>query len=316
MNYQDLARKIVPYQKIWLNDLMKKSGLLQSALYEPSNLGDRDVQEVFTSVASGNFRNLAGGVTVQDVDTKLVETQLLLLSLAMRINEDYVKRIGGFERAIASRLPALLEGMGQTAAKQLFYGGTTDEADSDGFYGLRKLAINYGNIINKAGTGGTGIYAVKWERGRSSLVYNSMVVGSANDAGSLFSLTQIADGNVISEYNSSTGKEYYFRKALIDTQLALRIATDYCVGAIVNVDSSHKPTLDNLVQLIDMVKGSPTDTVIYVSRLGRRYIRALKEADLMLDPSMNDYSSYVGSIEGVKVMLDENIKDVETDYSA
>lgn len=292
-----------------IDDLVKSSGILQTALVLPSSHGKFHKYKKVSALPTASFRSIGGTYTDQTIDNEIHQLDLKMCGVVQSEDKAICDEIGVRKYFMDNR-PAIMEALGQKMATGIIYGTNSSYGDVSGFIGLHDIADAYGSSYYTdcgGATSTTSIFVVKYARGRSGLVYNSKTVG----AGSLIKTSLISGGNPVLEYiGSGTKKPVY--QILYETDLAWLAASALTVHALVGVDeSTNAPTDLELKKAIDSVKGTAADTFIYTSRMGKRAIESLNNTAMDTTPMNDDFNTLITRYAGIPIVVDENILETE-----
>ena len=313
-----LRKLVVEYGGEGLVDIMshlqKKSGFLQTALAIPANGSWYHKYKRVNALPSWSFNEVNGGVTDQTVNSDLLQLDVKTLKAIMSEDDIICKNWPtGVRGYFEDNYPKFAEALGQKISASVFYGTNSTFGDVSGFLGIHELAKSRSKVVYQA-SGATGyrtsIIAVKFDPTACGLVFNPKVVA---DTQSFMSVDVLNNGNVVAEVtNTTTGAKKAVYQCLYEAAVAFLSATSYDVATITQLDSSHLPTAPYMDLLLDTVKANVDDTIIYTSRAGRRWIRTLKTTALQMGVMDKDYNIQVDFWNGVPIVLDENISEVET----
>lgn len=293
-----------------IQSLLKTSGIMQTAMFTPSTHGAFDKIPVFESLPTASFKAMNGSTTPTAITQAVKQADLIYVKATEHVDADYIKSYkGGIQAYTQSRMPAMTQSIMNKLAQQVYYGATA-EGDTAGFNGLREIAIDNSNYDQIDETDvGTSTYssltAVKWNDSLA-VVYDP----AAMDAGNIVKFEVSGPQFLTSNTSTGAAMKVYVLEAY--SMLALRVADPSNVYSLVNVEvGTNDVTYAKLTQMLDAVRATSGDTVIYCSRPSWRSINSLKLADLDLGPNDPNYTAIVNYIDNIPVVLDENIKSTE-----
>ena len=301
----------VPDDNSILIDLAKASGILQTALVRPSNFGPKHKYKMHNSLPAGTFRSIGGSIVPKITATDSAEIDLWLLETQAEYDYAYIDAYpGGKSGWLADNMPAYLEGLGQSWAKQVIYGGTALADQTTGFVGLHSYAKALSNVTQLSGASGfsTSIFCVRWnEFDGASVRINPAATGN------LVNVMEVNNGAVYSAItDTTTNARMNVYGWLVNAYNTLVVPSKKSVGVITQIDSTHKPTVANMQTLINRVYGGTGDKYIYCNLDGLRYIQELKDGKLNLFTESTNYDVSFGFWGGIPIIVDENILSVET----
>jgi len=304
----------LPDQAAIIDSLTNASGILRTMPFQKASHGLFHKFKVKQALPGGGFRAVNGSIVPHTTQDEVRQIDLKILTDIQQEDKAICEAYpGGVEKYFADELPAFVEGLGQTAARQLIYGTDATFGDEEGFLGLRQYAVQHGNTIDAGGASGsrTTILAVRWKPGVCTGLYNE----SAFVEGNLITVKPLNGGQpVMCVVDIATGAVKPVYQALYEAYFGLLVAADRNVAAYVSLQDAtgKKPTAANLDKLVDLVHGSPEDTFLYCNRLGRRLLWELKDTKMQTLGADTDYNRMIERWNGVPVVLDENIAADET----
>lgn len=294
-----------------IENLVKKSGILKTALAIPSSNGTFHKYKMLDDLPTGTVRTIGGGVVAQV--TSKTPIQLDLKEIYSVCEEDAtIVEETGIQSYFMEEMPIFTEGMGQTVAKLMIYGNDPTFGLADGPLGFHQIAKASGNLVQKGGDTGsrTTIFVVKYRPGRAGcgLVYNDKIM----QAGEIVKARLVNNGNRIVE--NVSGTQYPKYKMDFTSYFAFLSGSNYDVAAITQIQDAtdDRPTAADIDTIIDMVKGTAEDTFIYSSRTGKRLGGMLKDSKLQLGAFDDNYRTRIDFWDGIPWVVDENIRDDET----
>lgn len=309
----------VPDANTILIDLIKASGLLQTGLVLPSNLGNRHRYKYHNTLPAAAFRSLGQGIAPSALNHNWAMIDLWdLASLAQEDKQIIDSYPGGKDGWIIENMAAYLESMGQTAAAQVFYGtlptsslGATNS--TLGFKGLYQYATDFGQVHDcggSASTGTTSIYAVRWEKDNGVSI---RVGGNTKENKELVQVQEIPPSLVVTDTTLNT--QLLVNSWWLNALFTLVVPSKKTVSVLhsVSADTDCAPLASEMDAMLNEVTASSGRVVIYANTLGKSLIANLKEAKLSMYRAEMDYDRMLESYAGVPIALDENILSNETD---
>jgi len=302
-----------------MDQIEKKSGIAMTMGVIPANMDTYHKWKMSGAVATPTLRALGGSVTPSSINDTLQRTDLHEFTLFQQEDWKTVKTLGGgkdqaaAQRFFLSLYPQMLESMLQRIAKQVVYGTNTTFGDTSGlgFKGLHEYAKANSAVTGLSGSPGsrTSIFVVRWNPKFCSGVFNPAVISGVNEI--MTSTVPVFNPNTTSV---TTNAKIPSWESWHTTDLGLMVASNVSVWAITQVDSSHIPTS---AQLMTALRGVHSDrdlanTKIYCNERGRDYIYGLNDANLMSTSMDTTYNNRITTFNGVEIVTDENISDVET----
>jgi hypothetical protein len=303
-------------QPVVMDNLTKHSGILQTAAAQKANFDVWHKYKELSALPTFSVVQSTGGTTAQTVnrEIKKIDLQLFEAHQSEPAKEAEVYP-GGVQKLFQDDSPAWQEAWGQNTARQIIYGTNSTFGNKQGFEGLHQIAKAKSNIVAQlTGTTGsrTSIFAVKWNPNHCAILYNE-ALAQKNEM--FLEIKVLNNGEaVLVVTNTTTGAKQYEYQAIYRGWLGFYSATNYDIAAITQVqdDTGKRPTVAQIDELVDAVKGSSTDTFIYCSRLGKRVIGQLKDTKLSASFADKNYDTRVSYWQDIPVVVDDNILDTET----
>lgn len=304
----------VPEQAAIIDSLTKESGILRTMRFDKASHGLFHKYKVGQALPSGGFRLPNGGIVPHSTLKTMQQEDLKILSdidiVDKAIGESWPGGVAGYFDANTTEF---IEGLGQTAGRQLVYGTDATFGSSDGFLGLRQHAVANSKTINAGGTSGkrTTILAVRWVPGKCCGLYSA----EAAALGNLITATPVNNGALMTMVtDTTTGAVKPVYQVLYEAYTSLLVADSAFVAAYVSVsnETGHTPTASNINALLDLCKSNGSDTYIYCNRYGRSLLYDLKDSKIKTTPADNAYNTMIESWNGARIVLEENISSTET----
>lgn len=300
-------------------DLVKSTGILQTAVVAPANYGNKHKYKRWNAVPAGTFRNFGTGIVPVSLSKDMESLDLWEVSSLMQGDCGEVDaHPGGMQGWFDANINAVLAGMGQTISKQIIYGtelqtGTTYYGSQNGFLGLAQYNVANGSFTeidtNDTNTGyQTSIHFVRWDTdtGASIRVY-------PNAAGQMITTEFLGKALVVTSTTTNAQQPVYswLIKAFMTLVVPAANAA-FMVCGVSNHGTPEVPTAPQLDYALDFVsQGGAGNIAIYCNLDGLSMIRALKYAKMIVDTSNTGINNNVTTWNGVPVLLDTNITSAE-----
>ena len=294
-------------------DLIKKSGILQTMYFVKSSNGAYDIADVAATLPSGEFRKINAGITPSDMDSEMLQIDLFPFSALHQVDKAIAEKYkGGLNQYIKDKSPGYAEGLGQGFAAQCIYGWGSD---ANGFEGLRQIAIKNSKVVDtySSGTGNTYscILAVKWDRNVCTGLFDETDM----KAGKIFVPVIENNGKVVwvADPNDATKKKPVYQFAT-ESFFGMKVLSISNVAVLLGVENvtNYKPTAADLDAILDMVKAEEDgSTFLYMNRTSRGLIDDLKTEKLQLGAKDTEFEARLKTFHGIPIMIDENITQTE-----
>lgn len=299
-----------------IKSLAKKSGFLQVAEAIEASHDRKHKHKRWDALPSPSWVDPGGSQSDTTVNANNYETPLKIL----RANQSEAYDIlvdwpGGPEAYFESQRPAYLESFGQTISVGMFYGNDETHGDVAGPIGLHQVSnANSTKVVNsQAGTSGstTSIFCVKFASGVNGcgILYDKKVSAGSE----IMNTMTLNDGRPVFEKTSFTDDVKKLVYQVTHTaKLAFLSTSVYDVAVYHKLQdaASERPTAAKMDLLIDTVRFDE-QTFLFMNRTSRRMLQLLNDSKLQTTTVSTDYYRYFSSWNGVPIVIDDNILDVE-----
>jgi len=295
-----------------MSHLEKDSGFLQTAQAIPANGNWYHKYKKVDALPTFSFVNVGGSQTDQTVDDNLYQVDIKglgsLQSEPKGVCENWPTGVRGYFSENTAKFAAAF---GQKLSTVAFYGLDSTFGDVSGFKGAHAYAKSYSKVIQRGGATGSrcSIIAIKFDTIGCGLLYNPKIV----QAGDFLEIKVLNNGELVTEVtDTTTGAKKLVYQVSYDGQIALLSSGSYDIAAMTQIDSTHLPTAPLMDQLVDHVRGSTSNTILYLNREARRYVRTLKTTALQMGVMDKNYDIQVDFWNGIPLVLDENLLSTES----
>lgn len=275
--------------------LLEDAPILDMLKWIPATHGLWNVDEVLSDVQGAQFVDLDAPLPEMSVSTGLQTHWVSVMGGYMTVGEDKADQFGGKERYFAKREPKVIRKSGMDTERAIF----------NDFW--RKAALK--NAIKLGGTGNnlSTILIVRFDDSMNTGIYDPTQFNS----GRLLNWKSINGGNLYGIRSDKDGKQvlgYGVRaKGRFGWQL---MEPDRVVKAIVNVDKDNMPTIGQIYDAIDDVRGKPSNTFIFGnSRVLRQVFSKIKEDKVQYANSDSSIKTLIGDIDGFRIVGSHNVSD-------
>lgn len=292
-------------------DLVKRSGMLQTALIRPASDGIKHKYKWMNELPTASFRAIGGSVVPSTISKDKAAIDLWNLVTYLKADyKDVEENPNGKNGWVASNMPGANQGFGQAIAKQCFYGTDPTFGSTAGFLGLHQYAKLNGNVVKQMG-GASGasntLFAVRWDADDGASIRH----GSQPNLINIRDLTPTTPMTTVTD--TTTGAETIDYKWLIDAFFALIIPSKTSVAALTQIDATHAPTVTDINNLIDAVDTGNGNIYLYCNNKVRSMVWNLKDGKLKMVPSDSSYNTMVTNWNGMAdLILDQNLVSTET----
>lgn len=292
-------------------DLIKRSGLLQTALIRPASDGIKHKYKWMNELPAASFRAIGSGVVPSTISKDKAAIDLWNLITYLKADyKDVEENPNGKTGWVGSNLPGAIQGFGQAIAKQCFYGTDPTFGSTSGFLGAHQYAKANSNVVKQMG-GASGssntLFAFRWDGDDGASIRHGAQANLINvrDLTPTIPVTTVID--------TTTGTETIDYKWLIDAFFALIIPSKTSVAALTQIDATHAPTALDVNNLIDAVDTGSGTIYLYCNNKVRNMLWNLKDSKLKLIPSDDSYRVAFPNWNGMAdIVLDQNLLSTET----
>lgn len=294
-------------------DLVKRSGILETAIIRKASHGFKHKYKFFNELPAASFVTIGGSVIPQTISKDRAAIDLWNAITYLKAPfKDVEENPNGKQGWVGANLPAAIEGFGQSLAKQIIYGTDPTFGSTNGFLGLKQYAKINGNVVYALG-GASGsnntLLAVRWDENDGA----SIRIGT-NGSNQLINVRDLTPTTPLpTVVDTTTGAETIDYKWLIEAFLALVIPSKTSVAAITQIDDSHVPTVTQVNDLIDAVDTGSGTIVLYANSKVKNKLYNLKSTALQLVPSDTDFNTRILSWNGMaQLKIEQNLVNNET----
>lgn len=294
-----------------MDDLQKQSTIIATASAITASNGLYHLGRKVTALPTASFSAPGEAVTSTSMSSDVVQSDVIplmcLLEVPKHIADAYKTRTESSPVAqwFADNYMTAYESIGQKIGKVSVYGTDGTFGDAKGFKGLHYYAKSSSNLEQMGGTTGSrcSIFAVKWNPS-----YNTFITGNNIGMGGMpIKMTPCYGGTPYINPD-----KVYVYGMICELPIGLYNASNTSVAAMTQIDSTHLPTAVKMQSIIDKVKGSPSDTVIYCTRQGRAYLSTLMDGKRQLFSADRNYPFSIGQFDGFPVIIEDNMVNTET----
>lgn len=292
-NLKEIAMKFAKKQPKMVDDLTEKTPFLERCRWEAASHGLWNMAEKVTDITGAQFVNADAALPSLNASSELVKVDLTILGGEMEVPQDTAEQLGGAAAYFAKKQPLILKQAGMDTERKLYYDNWLAKA------------IAEGNVLGAgATTGGTySIVAVRMEEGVN--------VG-------LFDPTHFQSGTLLRAEPINNAALYHLRSktgvlgygVAMKGRFGWQNLSEKNVAAIVNIQTGHLPTAAQIDDLITMVRGSASDTMILCHPKARNLaIAPLKAAALQVGVMDKEYNRIIDTWSTVPIIGSYNLYD-------
>jgi len=313
MILSNLLEKYAVQDPAIIDSLTRDHGILTAAEWIAASHNVTHQSKKSTGLKSGSFIALDGSITPQKTDNTIVVTTLkVAASLQEESNKIVDNYPAGKKAYMENNSAEFYEGLGNTIVDMIIYGNsdiTGSPTGANAYDGLRKISDtnSMSQELGGATAKSTSIFAVRFHPKNAGILFSP----EAFAKGQLIKVEPLADGKpttVVTDTSTGAQKVVYQNEY---SSLSAFIAADTkYIAAITQIDDTHAPTINHMETMLDSIK-SDKNSFIFVSRRGRRFLKALKLTYITMTEMSNGIRVSVMDYNGTPVLIEESISDVE-----
>ena len=311
---RDLVVQLASPQAVLVSNLIKQLGVIETAQAGFASDFLRHEFEVAAEDPTAAVRAVNGSIVASTGREILASIQLPEIRLLKEVDRAIIQKYGSIEQYLSDpvRSEQYTRAILQLLDKAMIYGDNATFGVAGAFKGFHQIAKANSKVISQLGgtTGSrTTIFAAHFAPGE-----NQIVIPTMGQSGLIVNAELVGGGTLQAPTdNTTTGARKLNKGGYFWLNAAFQAGSNHAVAAITQIDSSHKPTVALMDELVDAVKGLADGmTFIYCNRRARRYLNALKDTKLSLAPADRNYTTQIAEWDSIPVILDESIVDTET----
>ena len=278
-----------------VDDVLENCPVLDSIPFCESTDGLDHKYETLTAVEGGGLKKQDAEPAKATAVSDLGMLTLGILAFTVEVGVDTLRRMygtsdpqSGLAKYIAQRLPKFVRHNSMAFERQLM--------DL-----LVKYAVASGNAINAGGSGeGYAILATRWVEDEFCGLYNP--AGFAQ-SGFFVARPRYAGGVYVSGGKEVVGMDYY-------CDIDVLLNNKHCIGAICNIDSTHKPTAAQIDEIALMARaGQDGRSLLIMHPKAGVMVRDIKGSLLHMTPADQNVNRSVRAWDVMPIVETYNFGD-------
>lgn len=261
---------------------------LQDAVWLESNQATSHVTTQRTSLPSGTFRKIWGGVSREASSTRQIVEGMCMLE-AYSVVDKFLVDIAPDQTAFrSSEDAAFIEGMGQTFSNCMFtttllapYGDIVAHPERFNGFPKRLGEISRGNVLDNGDTGtdDTSIFVIQWGQNMVHMIYPK-----GSTAG--IKHTDLGEQTVSASDSPATSpSEFQAYRSHFELRAGLVVRDERCIQRIASIHSVHGQTYsfndDTLIRVLNNMPFNGKGAKIYCNKTIKTQI------DILVKDKMN-----------------------------
>jgi hypothetical protein len=288
--FRELSIQYAKKQPKQVSTILEKAPILDIWPFMEASHGLWNVYEEETEVTGAQFIELDSVLPEVGTVTGLKRINLGIMGGKMTVLEDRAKLLGGRDAYFAKRMPSVLKKTGQTTEFSLVYDN------------LRRYALaTSGRAVSCGGSSNAGysMIFVRFEEGVTTGLYSP----DGFKQGAMLHSLAINGGNLYER--QADGKLCYGVR--LKGYFGMQIADPRTVFALVNIDSSNKPTEDEIDDALAAVRADEGNTYILCHRRCRNFLNQFKEDRLEMRVNEKHFSRSFTHWDDVPILTSYNM---------
>lgn len=302
--WRDVAIEKATKQPEMVDYLLQSNPILANMPMKSTSNGVNHVYEELLSVTEGQIVDMDEALPYVDTDSELKQTNVSAMGGKIIVGEDKARMLGGPGSYFSSKLPKVIQKTGNSLEQTVIYNNL--RAGALAAYANAALADNTDHAINAGGTGAAlnSIICVKWDSDDTTGLFNPEGFGN----GLLFDMLPLSGGNV---YTHSDGREIFGMR--MKSHFGVLTANPRNLGTIVNIDASNIPTEDEIDTILEAVRATSFDSILYMAPKVLRLLRQYKDSALRMGVADKNFDRQIDEWNGIPILTSYNfLKDGET----
>ncbi len=288
LSYADKQEKIV-------DPLQREAPFFQNLPCMETSKMDKNIFEIVKDVAVPTVNDFDAPLPKLYANTELNYASLAKIGGRIELPLDKCRMLGKDE-LISKQMPIILNRAGQAFDKAFIYNS------------LRKFCIEHtadGCVTNAGGgdSGGYSMVGITWGEGENYGLFKPALSGQK-----MFDVYALDGGNITNIFDNA-GKAisgYIIEMVMF---LGIQIARTDRIHSIVNIDASHLPTFNDLLDMVYDIGGYGDNSVVFAHpKLIYKLRNAYMGDNLHKDGFTMDADGNL-RIDKVRVVQDPNMKD-------
>lgn len=285
MSYTDKQQQII-------DPFFKETPLFKSMPCIEASKGAINTFEKVKDVAIPEFVNYDSPLPVISASTELGYATIGKIGGSLNLPLDKCRLLGK-EKMLASQLPLIFNRTGQAFDYSYMYNS------------LKAFCLeNKSECVTKIHNAGSAFYSmigVTWSEGENCGLYQPALSGEK-----MFNITPIAGGEV-TRFNDASGNPISGYVLEITMFLGIQLPRTDRIHALVNIDSTHIPTYNQLLDFVYNFGGYTQNSAIYVHPRCLNLILASFTTDATRADMITRGADGILRIAGCPVIVDQNM---------
>lgn len=301
--WREVAIERATKQPEMVDYLLNSNPILANMPMKSTSNGVNHVYEELLAVTEAQIVDMDEALPIVDADSQLKQVNISGLGGKIIVGEDKAKLLGGPGKYFNSKLPKVIQKTGNSLEQSVIYNNL--RAGAIAAFNNSALADNTDHALDAGGTSGSlnSIICVKWDMDDTTGLFNPEGFGN----GLLFNMLPLSGGNV---YTHSDGREIYGMR--MKSHFGVLTANPRNLGTIVNIDSNNVPTEDEIDTILEAVRATSNDSILYMAPKVLRLLRQYKDSALRMGVADKNFDRQIDEWNGIPILTSYNfLKDAE-----
>lgn len=286
MTLKELSNKYAIKQPKMVDFLTEENPILDMVKFEKASHGLWNVYEQNTEIKGAEFVDMNAPLPQVQVDSELKKENLSIIAGELFIPEDKSQLMGGKAAYLAKKTPAILRDAGNATEKHFINN-------------IRLGALQAGNVSDAGSTAATNysILVVRWIPGENCGLYSP----EGFKSGAMLDVTPLWGGALGKNDTGVPGYSVRYK-----AYFGLQLANTKALSAIVNINSSNKPTAGMLDKALIDARAHESTTFLYMHPACKNLLNSFKESKLQTSVMDKNYSRTFDMWDGIKIVTSYN----------
>lgn len=302
--WREVAIERATKQPEMVDYLLNSNPILANMPMKPTSNGPNHVYEELLDVTEAQIVDMDEALPYVDSDSQLKQVNISAIGGKIIVGEDKAKALGGPGMYFNSKLPKVIQKTGNSLEQSVIYNNF--RAGAIAAYGNSALQDNTDHAIAKGGVGSAlnSIIAVKYDMDDTTGLYDPNGFGN----GLLFDMMPLSGGNL---YTHTDGREIYGMR--MKSHFGVLTSNPRNLATIVNIDAANVPTEDEIDIILEAIRATSTDSILYMAPKTLRLLRQYKDSALRMGVAEKNFDRQIDEWNGIPILTSYNfLKDQET----
>lgn len=281
-------------QPLMVDQVTEDAPILARVKFEKASHGLWNAYEEVTEIKGAQMVEMNAPLPSVGTAGELRKLDLSIWGGEIEVPEDKAKMFGGKEKYFSRKMPKILRRSGMSTERAIIYDN------------WRRYVLDHKdpNFLKDAGGAGYSILAVREVPGETIGLYSP----EGFKQGAMFDVAPINGGNLYKFQNGDYEGVLGYGVRL-KAYFGYQIANKKTLGAIVNIDKAHIPTVDMINDMLASVRATPSSTKLYMHARVLSMLSEHKTTKLQVATGAKDMDHLFTHWNGIEVITSYNFND-------